>query len=67
MWHRNRFIGVLCRGKKEDVVRQFTATYKPDTEQTYAGIIQARFTIENTYTVSTYWTGATHSDTLGQN
>ena len=55
MWHRNRFIGVLCRGKKEDVVRQFTATYKADTEQTYAGIIQARFTmIENTYTVSTY-------------
>ena len=55
MWHRNRFIGVLCRGKKEDVVRQFTATYKADTEQTYAGIIQARSTmIENTYTVYTY-------------
>ena len=50
MWHRNRFIGVLCRGKKEDVVRQFTAADKADTEQTYAGIIQARFTmIENAY------------------
>ena len=50
MWHRNRFIGVLCRGKKEEVVRQFAATYKADTEQTYTGIIQTRFTmIENTY------------------
>ena len=55
MWHRNRCIGVLCREKKEDVVRQFTATYKAETEQTYAGIIQARFTmIENTCTVYIY-------------
>ena len=55
MWHSNRFIGVLCSGKKEDIVRQFTATYKRRHRADLRGNTQERFTmIENTYTVSTY-------------
>ena len=34
MWYRDRFIGVLCRGQKRDVVRQFYSNLQKRTEQT---------------------------------
>ena len=50
MWHRNRFIGVLCRGNKEYVVQHFTATYKSRHRADLHGNYTDKFTmIENTY------------------
>ena len=46
MWYRNRFIGVLCRGKKRDVVRQFYSNLQKRTQsRVVARIIQARITV----------------------
>ena len=63
MWYRNRFIGVLCRGQKRVVVRQFYSNLQERTQSRLVmRIIQARITmIKNLYN-STLRTGATHSD-----
>ena len=47
------YYGVM-QGKERRCSATIYSNLQADTEQTYAGIIQARFTmIENTYTVST--------------
>ena len=65
MWHRNRFIGVLCRGQKRDVVRQFYSNLQKRTQsRLVARIIQARITmIKNTETILLKGQAPTLSDT----
>ena len=46
MWYRNRFIGVLGRGQKRDVVRQFYSNLQKRTQsRLVVRIIQARITV----------------------